>query len=78
MFKEIFFNDYRFSVIIATALATFIYHISYYGVSVLILDNTRTFLFAVQTGVIEALFNMIIVYLVYGVAFKNLKGYETR
>ncbi len=78
VFKEIFFNDYRFSVIMATALATFIYHISYYGVSVLILDNTRTFLFAVQIGLYEALFNTIIVYLLYGVAFKSLKGYETR
>lgn len=74
-FKEVFFSENRMSVMIATALAGIFYHLAYYFVSVLILDSTRTFLYAVSTGVIESLVNLVMVYFFYGMLFRSLKGY---
>jgi rod shape-determining protein MreD len=74
-FKEVFFSEFRVSVMIATAIAGFFYHMAYYTVSVFILDNTRTFLFAFSTGTIELLLNILIVYIIYPTLFKYLKGH---
>ena len=74
-FKEVFFSEYKISVMIAVAIAGFFYHMSYYTVSVYILDHTRTFLYALRTGTLESIINILMVYLLYGILFKSLKGY---
>ncbi len=74
-FKEVFFSEFRISVMIAVAIAGFFYHMAYYTVSVFILDNTRTFQFALSTGAVESILNILIVYIIYGTLFKYLKGH---
>ena len=77
-YKDMFSSDYKTNAVVVTALSTMIFYGLYYLISVLVLDNTRTVIYVFMASISEALFNSVIVYLLYGIVFKYIKGYEAR
>ena len=76
--KEFLLNDYKLSALLGIFFSTILYHSMLYLMSVLLRDTTRTFHYIVGIGLLEAIYNTLIMFVVYGFVFKHIKGHEIR
>lgn len=78
LFKEIFSNDQRLNIVIATVAATFFYHMLFGSISFLLADYTKTLSYILKIMIIEMIYNLVIAYIIYGFIFKMARGYDTK
>jgi len=77
-FKEIFSNDQRLNIVIATVAATFFYHVLFGSISFLLADYTKTLSYVIEIMTKEIIYNLVIAYITYGFIFKMVRGYDTK